>query len=143
MSEDTVRVIGPTPSGFSEMLGAIVRGNLQRHPERVELLEGRPGVVRILASDANVTVTLELRDGTLRIYSGTLTAPPDVEIIADSETLVSFSAVPRLGPIPHPLKGPGRVALAKALRGEIRIRGVVRGRRLLDRMRGLLTTDPS
>lgn len=141
--EDRVRVFGPEPAGFAEMLGAIVRGNLQRHPERADLLEGSPGVVRIEAVDAEVTVSLEFRDGQLRIYSERTASPPDVTIQADSETLVGFAAVPQLGPIPHPFKAEGRRAIGKALRGDIKVKGVARGRKLMGRMRGLLTTDPA
>lgn len=140
---DRVRVIGPEPAGLAEMLAAIVRGNVQRHSERLDFLEGPPGVVRITAVDAEVTVSLEFRDGELRIYSGSITAPPDVSVEADSETLVGFSAIPQLGPVPNPFTSEGRTALAKVARGQIKVRGAARGRKLLDRMRGLLTTDPA
>lgn len=140
---DRIRVIGPEPAGLAEMLASIVRGNVQRHPERLDFLEGSPGVVRITAVDAEITVSLEFRDGELRIYSGPVTAPPDVSIDADSETLVGFSAIPQLGPVPNPFTPEGRTAIGKAARGQIKIRGLARGRKLLDRMRGLLTTDPA
>lgn len=137
-----VRVMGPEPSGLAQMLGAIAQMNLERRPDRARYLEGSAGVVRIVATDAGVAVALEFRDGTLRIYSGDVTAPADVEISADSESLTGMSSVPQLGPLPHPFKRAGRAALAKALRGDVKVRGAVRNGKLLKRMRGLLAVDP-
>lgn len=136
-----VELIGPEPSGLAQMLAAIVHANLSRHPERASLLEGKPGVVRITAVDAQVTVSLEFRAGRLRVYSGERTSPPDVHLMADSETLTGFSSVPQLGPIPHPFKAEGRAVLRKAFRGQVKVKGAARNGRLLKRMRGVMAMD--
>lgn len=139
---ERVELIGPEPSGLAEMMAAIVRGNLQRNPDRAAALDGKPGLIRITASDAEVTVTLEMRDGRLRVYSDDRTGPPDVQIVADSESLTSFSAVPQLGPIPNPFRKAGRAALRKVFRGDVKIKGAARNGKLLKRMRVLTTMDP-
>lgn len=140
-ADGRVQIIGPEPSGFAQMLAAIVQANLARHPDRASLLEGEPGVVRITAVDAQVSVALEFRDGKLRIYSGERTSPPDVHVMADSETLTGFSSVPQMGPIPHPFKAEGRAVLRKAFRGQVKVKGAARNGKLLKRMRGVMAMD--
>ncbi|HVE92622.1 MAG TPA: hypothetical protein VNE62_10055, partial [Actinomycetota bacterium] len=80
---DPVRLIGPDPSGLAQMLAAVITANLQRQPDLHQRLEGEPGVVSVTASDAGSTVTFELRDGCVRVYSGELTCPADVRVVAD------------------------------------------------------------
>ena len=134
--DDRVQLVGPEPVGFAHMLAAIAQGNLEQHPERAAHLDGKPGVIRITVVDAEVVVALEFRDGRLRIYSGERSAPPDVEIIADSEFLTTRA--PQLGPLPHPFKAEGRAALRKLLKGDAKIKGAVRHGKLLRRMQGLM-----
>ena len=133
-----VRVMGPEPSGLAHMLGAIIDGNIQRRPALRDVLDGPPGVVRITATDIGLSVSVELRDGTVRVWSDA-TAPADAEIAADSETLTGMGTVPRLGPLPHPFKAEGRAVLGKVFKGTLRVTGGARHRRLLRRLQSLLS----
>lgn len=134
-----MRVYGASGVGLARLLGAVVRGNLLRHPERARLLDGEPGVVRLVAADPPATVTCELRDGTLRIYSGAV-APPDVVVSGPAAAIVESVAVPDVAGVPSPLHPAGRRALGRVLLRRVRVRGALRRRRLVRRVRGLVTT---
>jgi len=137
VTADLVRVVGPEPSGLAEMLGAVIRGNLQQRPHLARLLDGPPGVVRVTASDVGVSVGIELRDGAVRVWKGE-DVPADVEVAADSATLATMGSVPRIAGMPNPLKPAGREMIAKVARGDLRVAGAVRHRKLLRRVQGLL-----
>ena len=140
--DEAVRVVGPDAGGLAELVAAILRGNLRRHPARLAALGGPAGVVRVTATDSGQSVTLELRGGEARIYPGATAGPPDVELTGPSGLLLTAVAAPRIGPLPNPLTAGGRRVLAAAVRGEVTVRGGTRGRRILGRVRRLLTTDP-
>lgn len=135
-----VRVLGN--GGSALLLGAIVRAGVDADPRRAALLDGPPGVVRARLTDLGETVSLELRDGELRCASGEPTAPPDIEVVGDSESLVRLLAAPRLAGLPNPLRRAGREAIRRVASGRVRTDGVLRGRRLAERLHRLLTTDP-
>lgn len=139
MTEATrIELIGPEPSGLAQMMAAIAEGNLRDDPGRTVYLLGKPGVIQITATDAEVTVALEFRDGRLRVYSGERTSPPDVHIMADSESLTGMSETPQIGPLPNPFRKAGRMAWRKVFRGDVKIKGAARNGKLLKRMRKLM-----
>jgi hypothetical protein len=121
------------------MLAGIAEANLAAHPERQAFLNGRPGVIEITAVDADVVVTLEFRDGRLRVYSGERTAPSDVRIFAPAEAIPAMPDVPQIGPLPDPFRKDGREAWKALLTGAVKLKGAARNRKLLQRMRGLMS----
>ena len=139
MNEDRVRVFGT--GSTATLLATIVRCNLAADPARAAMLDGAAGVVSVRTTDTSETVGLEFRDRELRIYADG-NAPADVEVHGDTETLLRVLASPTLLGVPHPFRRAGLVAIGRVLGGRVRTRGLVRGRRLAGRVRGLLTTDP-
>jgi hypothetical protein len=133
---DLVELVGTEPNGLAQMMAAIAEGNLRDDPSKTALLDGKPGVIHITATDAEVMVALEFRDGRLRVYSDTRTGEPDVEIVATSEALTANA--PTLGPVPHPFKKEGRRAWRRMFSGEMKVKGAVTNGKLMKRMRGLL-----
>lgn len=133
-----VVVFGSLP--LAQLLGAVIRGNLNQRPQLARHVQGPPGVVRITATDVGTSVTVELREGSVRIYSGA-TAPADVEICADTDTLSRLSAVPRIGPVPNVFKSAGREIVGKVIRGDLRVHPGIRRRKLLGRLTALLALE--
>jgi hypothetical protein len=112
------------PNGLATMVGGLIEANLRQHPERRSLLG--PAVVELVAADAGVSVRIALSPGQVSVSNGS--SRPGrlpVRVWADSDALLLLSSAPlRLG-LPDPLSRDGRLVLAKILRREIRISGLV------------------
>jgi hypothetical protein len=131
-------VVEPEVEGLGVMLADLVRGNLAADPGRARLLAGARGRVNVRVPDAEVAVGLEFQDGALHVRPRPL---PDarLDITTDAETLMGLSTVPlRLG-MPDLARPEGRAVLGKMLRGELRVRGMLRGLPLLARLQRLLS----
>ena len=118
------------------MLGGLIEANLGSHPERRSLL--KPGVVSIVATDADVAITIRLSPSLVTIASG-LTARPQLVIRTDSATLTELTSTPlRLG-LPDPATPAGRDVLGKLRSGELKVEGMVLHAGLLSRLNRLLS----
>ena len=112
------------PNGLAAMVGGLIEANLRQHPERRSLL--RPAVVELAAADAGVSVRIALSPGRVSVSSGSSrSARPGVRVLADSDSLLLLSSAPLRFGLPDPLARDGRRVLAKVLRREIRISGLV------------------
>jgi hypothetical protein len=118
----TVEVVGPDRGGMVEMLGSLIRQNLERDPSRRRLL--RPAVASIRAIDAEVSVAIVLGAGTVRV-SGDRLGRAHVRIEGTSLRLLALVGVPlRLG-LPDLMTSQGRAAVRDVLAGRIRIHGML------------------
>ena len=125
------------PNGLASMIGGLVEANLAAHPERARLLR-RPAVVAIVALDADVACTVRLSPGMVAVVNGP-TGAPAVVVRADTTTLAELTATPlRLG-YPDPFTAPGRAVVAKLLRGDLKVRGLLRHPILVSRLTRLLS----
>jgi hypothetical protein len=112
------------PNGLAAMVGGLIEANLRQHPERRSLL--RPAVVELAAADAGVTVRIALSPGRVSVSDGSRGPDrPRVRVWADSDALLLLSSAPLRFGLPDPFSRDGRRVLAKVVRREIRISGLV------------------
>lgn len=137
MSE-RVRHLGPKPSQLGYVLTALARHKLEKRPD---LLDGHAGVARVVATDSDMAVTIEIRDSQLRISEGDQT-PADVIIAAKMVTLSAFPSIPRRFGLLDPLSRAGRAALLKLFTGELKIKGLVRHTSLVRLLTTVLDSRP-
>jgi hypothetical protein len=109
-------------SGLGPLLADLMAQNLQRHPERRDLLARLRGDVAIRSTDAEVAVTLRFGDGRVRVLGG-VNGRPDLTLATDSLSLLELTnAKLRLG-LPDPATASGRAVLAKLLSGTLKLGG--------------------
>ena len=132
-----VEYLDEEPAGLASMLGGLIEGNLQQHPEREALL--KPALVGIIADDAGVAVSLQFAPGRVTVSNGLGGGRHDLVIRTSSEDLIGLSSVPlRLG-LPDPLSRDGRVVMAKLLSGKLNVTGMFRHLGTLTRLQRLLS----
>ena len=114
----------PEPNGLAAMVGRLIEANLRQHTERRSLL--RPAVVELVATDAGVSVRIALSPGRVSVSDGSRGPDrPRVRVWADSDALLLLSSAPLRFGLPDPFSRDGRRVLAKVVRREIRISGLV------------------
>lgn len=134
---DNVTYMNSDPNGLAAMLGGLIEANLQAHPERARLLD-RPATFAITATDADVSVTIHLGDGAVKVANG-VRGHPHVSVRGSSEDLIGLSSVPlRMGQ-PDVMSKEGRAVLGKILKGQVKVRGVVMQSGRLRRLNELLS----
>jgi hypothetical protein len=112
------------PNGLAAMVGGLIEANLRQHPERRSLL--RPAVVELVAVDAGVSIRIALSPGRVSVANGSSRPGRSrVRVLADSDGLLLLSSAPLRFGLPDPLSPDGRLVLAKVLRRQIRISGLV------------------
>jgi hypothetical protein len=131
-------IIEPGAEGLGEMLGGLVRGNLERAPQRIQLLRAPISRVNVRAADMDASAGILMGAGRFHVH-GSVLANPDLDITADAQTLLALTAVPlRLG-MPDVATVEGRAIVAKLSRGDLRVRGMVARLPLLTRLNRLLS----
>jgi hypothetical protein len=124
--------------GLAEMIAGLIRGNVNANPERKKYLTGRRGTINIRAHDVGESVALTLGSGRA-VIGARPHDKPDVEILADSGALMSFSTVPlRLG-FPDAMTPDGRSLTKDILKRKVIVRGLVTHPNLVRRLQSLLT----
>ena len=137
MSDDWLVTVGEL-GGLAEMLAGLIRGNVQADPERKRHMRGRGGTVNIRARDVGETVGLTLGGGHV-LVQGVPHPKPDVEILADADSLMSFSTVPlRLG-FPDAMTSDGRALTKSILKRQVIVRGLALHPNLVRRLQLLMT----
>ena len=134
----SVVLVDREPSGLATMLADLIERNLQRDPDRRELLH--PVLVSIAAPDAEVSVTLRIRPERVEIADG---ADPtaDLAIVADSSALLGLTVAPLRFGLPDPFRPAGRAVLRDVLARRVRIRGMLVHPRVLARVSSLLSVS--
>ncbi|MGH2674586.1 MAG: hypothetical protein ACRDKA_01730 [Actinomycetota bacterium] len=125
------------PNGLASMIGGLIEANVASHPERARFL-GPPAVVGILARDADVACTVRLAPDRVTVANG-LTGSRAVIVRADTETLTDLTTVPLRMGFPDAMTAAGRAVTAKLLRGELRVRGLLRHPAVVSRLNRLLS----
>jgi hypothetical protein len=125
------------PNGLAAMIGGLIEANVVAHPDRARLLRP-PAKVGIEALDADVACTLRLSLGRVTVSNG-LTGRPGVVVRADTTTLTDLTTAPlRLG-FPDALTPAGRSVTAKLLKGDLKVRGLLRHPAVVSRLNRLLS----
>jgi len=122
------------PSGLAAMLGGLIEANLAADPSRRSLL--RPAVAAIVATDADVRVTLSLSRGGVRVGSG---GDPQVTVRADSDALLALTSAPLRFGFPDAFSKEGRRLLGMIARREIVVDGLARHPLVVSRLTRLLS----
>lgn len=119
----TVRYADAEPNGLAELVGGLIAGNLAAHPARAALL--RRARIRLTGRDAGVTIALAVEDGSVTIANGP--GPrPHLDVEADAEGLLALAGTPLRFGFPDALRPEGRAVLLGLLRGDLRVRGLLR-----------------
>jgi hypothetical protein len=125
------------PNGLAAMLGGLIEANLTAHPERLALL-AEPATLSITATDVDVSLTIHLGSGAVKVANG-VRGHPHVMIRSDSESLMKMSSVPLRFGLPDPATEAGREVLASLVRGRLRVKGMLTQRAQLARLNELLS----
>lgn len=132
----SVSYLDDDPSGLPQMLGDLIQQNLVRDPARRRLL--KPGSVVIEAVDADVAATLRFSPGEVQIAWGE-DPHADVTVRAEGRALLDLLGVRQRFGFADPLTREGRAILWGTLRGEIRVRPLIRRLPTLRRLTMLLS----
>jgi hypothetical protein len=127
----------PEPSGLAQMLGGLIEGNLTAHPERESLL-ARPSTYAIRATDVGVDVSIRLSPGQAVVRNGVV-GRPQVLVETDSETLIGLSSMPLKFGLPDVMTKEGREVNRKLMKGQLKVRGLLRHPGKLARLNKLLS----
>ena len=131
-----VTYLDEDPSGLPQMLGQLIEQNMVRDPSRDRLL--KPATVVIEAVDAEIAATLRISLGGVAIAKGE-DPRPDVTVRADGRALLDLLAVRQRFGFADPLAREGRAILWDTIRGEIRVRPLIRRLPTLRRLTMLLS----
>ena len=124
------------PNGLPKMLGDLIEQNLDRDPARGSLLKKASVVIE--AVDAQVAATLRFSPGEVLIASGE-DPNADVTVRADGRVLLDLLGARQRFGFADPLTREGRAILRDTLRGEIRVRPLIRRLPTLRRLTMLLS----
>lgn len=119
----TVEYADAEPNGLAEMIGGLIRANLERHPRRAALL--KPAVIDLTAPDAGVSVSIAIAPERIRVANGPAEDDRHVHVQADSRSLLQLSSVPLRFGLPDPFDPTGRAVYRKLASGQIRIDGLL------------------
>lgn len=111
------------PNGLAGLVGRLIEANLER-PQR-RLLLG-PSVVELVATDADVAVTVRLDDGGAEVSNGGAGMSAHVSVEGLGQDLIDLATVPlRLG-LPDLLHRSGRSVVRRILGRHVRVSGMLR-----------------
>jgi len=133
----SVRYLDAEPNGLAAMIGALVEGNLEAHPE-LERLLARPATFAIVAPDVDVAVSVRLAPGSVAVRNGVV-GRPQVKVTADSDTLMGMSSVPLRFGLPDVTSAEGRGMIGKLFTGKLRVKGMITHAGTLARLNKLLS----
>jgi hypothetical protein len=134
-----VRYADTEPSGLAQMLGGLIEANLQAHPER-EVLVSKPATFAIRALDAGTDISIRFAEGAVTIRNGVV-GRPNLVIETDSDSLLGLSSVPLKFGLPDVMTKEGREVNRKLLKGELKVRGLLRHPGKLARLNKLLSVS--
>lgn len=125
MAEKISFAEGAEETALAAMLAEIIQSNLESGGPRVKAFQKLKSAVHINALDAEVEITLLFKRGHLAIHAGK-PVPPDISIEAESATLLDLTNLKIRGGLPFFFDETGRGVVKKMLRGELKIKGLLR-----------------
>ena len=118
----TVSFADAEPNGLADLVGRLIASNLERDPERRQLL--RPSVVELSASDADIQATIHLAPAAVTVANGHASTRPHLRVRADAYDLIELAAAPlRLG-VPDVFDARGRAILRQIAVRHVRVSGI-------------------
>ena len=136
MSTDLVVTTDEAPP-LALMIADLVRSNIDKDPAREQLVSGVAGRVNIDATDVDSEIGMLFTGSSLRI--GPALPAPNITVICDSQTLMELANVRLVLGRPDPRTPEGRAILAKMLRKDLVVHGMMAHPKLLTRMQKLFT----
>jgi hypothetical protein len=130
-----VEYLDEEPNGIAVIVGGLIEANLKEHPERAALL--KRATVGMVAPDAGVAMTLHVMPGRVIVANGLL-GRPDVVVRTDSSTLTELSSTPLRFGFPDAMTSEGRQVTRKLLRGDLKVKGLLRRPGVVSRLNRLL-----
>jgi len=116
---------GAEEAALATMLAEIIESNLESGGPRTRAFQNLKSAVYINAADAGVEITLLFKRGHLEIHAGK-PVRPDISIEADSAHLLDLTNLKIRGGLPFFFDETGRGVVKKLLRGELKIKGLLR-----------------
>ena len=110
------------PNGLAGMLGGLIEANLAAHPERAKLL-AKTATYGIVATDADVAVSIRLGGGRVSVRNGVV-GRPHILVTTDSDTLIGLSSVPLKFGFPDAMTKEGREVNRKLMKGQLKVKGL-------------------
>ncbi len=125
MKEKPVILLGDGAKdiGLAEMIFHLIRQNLTQKPQKLPAFKTLHSNVAITAEDIDLTITLIFERGKLTLFNG-LVKKPDLEIIADRDTILELSLINFFRGIPNYFDRVGQRILKKLILGNLKIRGM-------------------
>ena len=136
----TVRFADAEPNGLADLVGRLIEANLERRPERKDLLS--PSVVELVATDADTAATIVLSAGEIEISNAPGSRTPHLRVVAGADDLLELSTTPLRFGLPDALDARGRSILRRIVTGRVRVSGVLRHPIRLSRFTRLLSVVP-
>ena len=127
-------------NGLGNMVAELLRANVATSSYKGRVFSRMKGSVGLDATDAEVKVTLVFDRGRCVVHDGLLEGTA-VTVSADSDSIIELSNVRLVGGLPFYFDRAGRAVVAKALRGVIRIRGLLRHPATLTRLGIVLSVN--
>lgn len=141
MAEPQITVdTGAEENGLANMVAELLRANIESSPLKKRVFSRMKGSVGLVATDAEVSLTLLFDRGSCTVHDGIL--PGTVACVtADSDSILELSNVRIVGGLPHLFDRAGRGVAGKVFRREIRIRGLLRHPVTLTRLAIVLSVN--
>lgn len=105
---------------MAEMLGGLLRANIERSPVKAAIFRALSTVVGIHIEDIDVAITLEFVGGVLVIHEG-IAKPPDITIRTESTTVMDLNTITIRFGLPYLFDETGRKILQNVREGKIRM----------------------
>jgi len=105
---------------MAEMMGGLLRANIERSPAKAAIFRALHTVVGIHIEDIEVSITLEFLGGNLLIHEG-IARPPHITIRTESGTVMDLSTVAIRFGLPYLFDENGRKILENVRNGKIRM----------------------
>ena len=112
-------------NGLANMVADLLRANVETSDRKRAVFLRMKGSVGLIATDAEVKVTLVFDRGHCVVHDGILEGT-GVTVTADSDSILELSNVRLVGGLPFYFDKPGRAVVSKVFGRAIRIRGLVR-----------------
>ncbi len=116
---------GAGENGLANMVAELLRANVETSIRKRAVFLRMKGSVGLIATDAEVKVTLVFNRGRCVVHDGILEGT-GVTVTADSDSILELSNVRLVGGLPFYFDKAGRAVVSKVFGGVIRIRGLLR-----------------
>ena len=115
---------GAEEVGLAVMLRDLIIQNIEQNPHKLNDFKKLEIRIGLGVSDAEISLTLEFSNGGLTIQPG-IEDQPQLNIVADSETIMNLSNQKIKWGLPYYFDDAGREVLAAMKSGRLRVKGML------------------